>query len=165
MKKKKKDRKYGDEKAKNDHVLVLFFWGEKWRYFFTLSPVWLVLCWDDAGTVNEQMPLISCHYSSVASHKHIPASSHERSNVQRYLLPVMMRECVWLRVINREIKDKMGQGDWGCMTEKDRKKTMWGGIQPELSHFLSVHWDTNSGWMSPSGRSGRQDPRKTGPED
>lgn len=31
------------------------------------------------------------------------------------------------------------------------------GIQPELWHFLSVHMDTNSGWMTPSGQSGSQE--------
>ena len=80
------------------------------HYFFTLSPVWLVLCGDDAGTMKEQMPLISCHYSSVASHKHIPVSSHGQSQVQRYHLPAMyMTECVSVcgRVINRKIKDKI----------------------------------------------------------
>ncbi len=35
----------------------------------------------------------------------------------------------------------------------------------EEQREVFVHWDTNSGWMTLSGRSGRQNPRKTGPED
>lgn len=138
------------------------FW--RWKnYIFINFSVWLVLCWDDAGTMKQQMPLISCHYSSVASHKHIPALSRGRSQVQRYHLLVMyMSECVCVcvRVINREIKDKMGQGDWGWMTEEVRKRSMWGksrGVSNHSSHisFLPTGAQIQVGWHCQAERADR----------
>lgn len=126
---------YCNGNSKNDHHLVFYF------------SVWPALCSDDAGTMKQQMPLISCHYSSVASHKHIPTLSRRRSQVQRYHLPCCVHEwmCVWQRVINKEIKDKNGTRRLRMHVRMSQNKVSVSGreqrgSQPTLTCFLSVHW-------------------------
>lgn len=110
------------------------------------------------------MPVISCHFSTLVSHKHIPISSHGRSRVQCYLLPVM---CMSVRATESDKreneKEKKKGKTWKCVTKKERREGR--RIQPQLSHFLSDRRDITSGWMTLSAQSGRQHPYNTCPED
>lgn len=107
-----------------------YFLGVHFLLFCNSPPVWPHLYCDNSGTMKEQMPVISCHYSTLVSHKHIPVSSHGRLRVQCYLLPVMrMSVCVRHRLINRKIrKRKWDKWDdngtqWEWMTEKETYPT------------------------------------------